>query len=291
MFPDYQQSVLSTYHQKKATNNLSLRLIHPTPANIRDECIELVKAGIKRKDENILNGLFEARNDAAGYLQLLERCDIDKFKPLINFLKKPDINTAKINIELLAWLIGYEPRPWVMGTEYGNPIKEVSPVAENPDSDITVPEENEVVTISTTESIKEVGAAVKKKGNGRRMIILLSFAALCTGGFFTWNILRGQASCMYWNVDHYEPISCNKKMGTIPVIAYDADRARDFKKIMRPDTITYHSIGKVWYSKSNNKLEFFTSDGMHPLYPDLELKKISSYLISKYFLKDSTQKK
>jgi len=38
-----------------------------------------------------------------------------------------------------------------------------------------------------------------------------------------------------------------------------------FKRITRPDTLTVNnSLGKVWYNKSKNHVEFFTSFGKHP---------------------------
>lgn len=41
----------------------------------------------------------------------IRRFDPDKFKPLNNFLKK-GTNTDLKNIELLAWLIDFRPRPY-----------------------------------------------------------------------------------------------------------------------------------------------------------------------------------
>jgi hypothetical protein len=38
-----------------------------------------------------------------------------------------------------------------------------------------------------------------------------------------------------------------------------------FRRITRPDTLnSENSMGRVWYDKSNNHVEFFTSFGRHP---------------------------
>lgn len=54
-----------------------------------------------------------------------------------------------------------------------------------------------------------------------------------------------------------------------------------FRRITKPDTITSKAKGYVWYSKIGGKLEYYTSDGVHPLYTDKELKKLTDYMIEK----------
>jgi hypothetical protein len=285
MFLDYQQAVIETYQRKKASNDLSPFLIHPTPANIRDACLSLIKNGIKKKDENILNGFVEARADRAGYVQAFENCDIDKFRPLVNFLKNPRINTAKINVELLAFLIDHEPRPWVLGTTY--PVRESAAATEGEER--IVKDETEVVLLGTSVPAKEAEPSVRKgQGKKRKFLIVMGIAALCVCGYYIGDTtFRGNESCMYWSEDHFEKISCNEKVPNTTMIAFDEYRFNNFKKIMRPDTLDYTAIGKVWYAKSKGKYEFFTSDGIHPVNPNLELKRITDYIISKVILKDS----
>lgn len=96
--------------------------------------------------------------------------------------------------------------------------------------------------------------------------------------------LDGQ-QCMYWAGDHYEPVSCNQQFGIDTlVIALDSLRLYNFKKINTPDTITRSAIGKVWYIKLKNKLEFYTADGYYPADPKLRVKPITDYIINKYIL-------
>src|SRR5205085_535690 len=88
-----------------------------------------------------------------------------------------------------------------------------------------------------------------------------------------------EQSCMYWSDDHFERISCNQKKKLVLVIAFDSVRYHDFKKITKQDTITYAAIGHVWYSKKDNELEYYTSDGYHPVRVTDHLKPITAHII------------
>jgi hypothetical protein len=89
---------------------------------------------------------------------------------------------------------------------------------------------------------------------------------------------------MYWANDHYEPISCNKRPNdtTIAVIALDSVKQQHFKRITHADTLTASSIGKVWYVKVNGGLEYYTSAGEHPLYPEKRLLPLTIHILDKY---------
>mgnify|MGYP000857686014 CR=1 FL=1 len=54
------------------------------------------------------------------------------------------------------------------------------------------------------------------------------------------------------------------------------------KKITRPDTLTVeNALGKVWYAKSNRRVEFFTHHGIHPE-NGKTLREATAYMIEKY---------
>lgn len=72
--------------------------------------------------------------------------------------------------------------------------------------------------------------------------------------------------CMYWKEDHYEAVFCDEKIAGTTIIAKDEGQYEMLKKINVPDTLTVeNSMGKVWYDKSDNHLDFFTSFGIHPV--------------------------
>jgi hypothetical protein len=70
---------------------------------------------------------------------------------------------------------------------------------------------------------------------------------------------------MYWENDKYIGTDSAYINPGIEVIAMNKSLLLHLKKINRPDTLTIeNSKGKVWYDKSDNNVEFFTSPGIHP---------------------------
>jgi len=83
--------------------------------------------------------------------------------------------------------------------------------------------------------------------------------------------------CMYWNGKEYIPEYCNKTNNNL--VAIDAKKVANFKKITRPDTIS--SIKNIWYSKYQNEVEFFTDNGENPENGS-DLKPLTEHILGKY---------
>jgi hypothetical protein len=148
---------------------------------------------------------------------------------------------------------------------------------------VDVPETRPTDTPITTILRPKKSGIKPSKGLATVMLSLM----LGTGGigWLTGKVLApASGNCMYWHEDHYEPVSCNQKIPHARVIALDTVKLKNFRKITRPDTLTYEAMGKVWYCKINGKLEFYTSDGEHPVVFGRELKAITIYIIDKYIL-------
>lgn len=300
MYPDYQSLVLKAYQAKKAENTLSLRLRSPSPAQIRDECIAVCAERYRAKDEPVLRTFFGKRDDPAGYIQAIKKHDTDRFKPLINYLRGQVLKTDQKNIELLAWLINFEPRPFQWGKKYDageakpeDGEEEKAGVEEEKEED-----KEEVATGGDDDSgrspevmtmfqrISGKPAPVSKN----RIFITLSFLIIFIGGGAYWLlsrrapkiVLTGKESCMYWAGDHYQPVSCNQKFKDTLIVALDSMKLLYFKKITRPDTITGMAKGHVWYVKVEEGIEFYTSDGYHPVYHQKRLRPLTDYIIYKY---------
>ena len=91
---------------------------------------------------------------------------------------------------------------------------------------------------------------------------------------------------MYWTGVQYQKISCNEKKTNSLIIALDPVKLKNLKKITQIDTISRKSIGIVHYVKlSREKIEFYTSDGFHPIDLELRLKPMTPYIYEKYILK------
>jgi len=110
MKEEYKIVVLRAYKEKKEAGELSINLTHPTCANVRNEVLARFRAGCSKSDLRMLQDFLERTNDDGLYDKAIKRCDPEKFKPLINFLRR-ETNTHEKNVELLAWLIDFHCRP------------------------------------------------------------------------------------------------------------------------------------------------------------------------------------
>ncbi len=291
MFIKYQESILQELEKKKADKTLSMRISQPTLAKLKEECIEVCKARYKRKDENILSLFFGKQEDQASYVKAINRFENPKFKPLLNFINRQTAKPDTRVVELLAWLIDFEPRPWDIGRNYeGDSEGSTLTAVEQKEEE----EQEKPAKLTEQLSLKASVTPQKKGFNRRTLVVSIVVLLLCSSAYWFWKMqmpgtgLSGHEACMYWNVDHYVQISCNKKVDGAMVIALDSAKMNNFKRIMNADTITYAAINKVWYIKKGGQIEYYTAGGTHPIYPTLILKPISAHIIRTYiFTKQS----
>ncbi|TJZ62980.1 hypothetical protein FAZ15_01385 [Sphingobacterium olei] len=121
-----------------------------------------------------------------------------------------------------------------------------------------------------------------------RRIFYQTGAVLAAIGLSIAIYLLPQNQCMCWQEDHYVAVDCEEKILGTEVIALDADKLKYFEKINRPDTLTKEHVNRVWYSKINNQVEFFTGPGMHPVHDHRSLKAATIHIIESYALNDTT---
>jgi hypothetical protein len=87
---------------------------------------------------------------------------------------------------------------------------------------------------------------------------------------------------MYWDKDRYMATDSSSLGSQVEVIPMNEYIFKNLKKITRPDTLTTsNAMGKVWYNKSNNHVEFFTSFGKHPE-NEKSLKDVTEYMLTTY---------
>jgi hypothetical protein len=278
MFADYKLLVLEDYRIKKATDSLALNLCHASPAKLKAESLAVFDTRFLKKDEKLLVSFFGLRENEFEYRQAIKQCEADRFKPLSNYLKQSTRDTDEKNIELLAWLINFEPRPYQVNKAHvlkGNT---------NP------------ADLASYPSDVDKGRIETDKAKARK--IRLTWAVpvvLILMTYLTWHYASavilpprfpttGQEQCMYWADDHYQPISCNQKIENTPIYALDSMKLAHLKLITNTDTIGKKAIGHVWYAKINGKVEFYTSDGFHPIYTARRLRPLSLYIYTKYLL-------
>lgn len=290
----YKEEVLKDYQSKLAIGDLSPNLVMPTPASIRDECLLIFADKRNKKDMNIIKMFVGNREDPEEYERALRVVSVTKFRPLQNFLLDSTIQTSNKNIELLAWLIGFEP---------------IKKPADSPDTGDTVDSSagDDLEVLSDKESRELSGGSVKPTSvsPGRdpaptliellinhKQKVLVVIALLLTAGIGIFNkspenqsflsLLKPGSQCMYWNNDHYEEIDCETKPPYGQAVALERFKLDYFRKITQPDTLTLSDINKVWYLKNNHRIELYTADGNHPELVNRRLRPLTKYMFDKY---------
>ena len=86
MFEDYKKLILSAYRKKVEQQLLPISLVLPSPAKLRDECWKVCENRFQPKDLNTLRDFFGGVNGKEDCLRVIKRFELDKFKPLINYL-------------------------------------------------------------------------------------------------------------------------------------------------------------------------------------------------------------
>lgn len=101
----------------------------------------------------------------------------------------------------------------------------------------------------------------------------------------TTGFLLKEKKCMYWNDSTYTATVCEDKNPHRIIIPIDSTELDYFKKITRPDTLTSeNALGKIWYSKRWNKVDFFTTTNRKGTNPKngATLRPVTEMIIEKY---------
>ncbi|NLR81127.1 hypothetical protein [Chitinophaga eiseniae] len=315
-FIDYQRLIMQAYEQQQANNTLPHGLMHLTPGNLKEECVKKCTREVSRRDQKVIRDFCGDLSESKSCQVILQRCDTDKFRPLVNYLRGKSDKTDEKNIELLAWLLDFPGRPWEIWKTISNgdgtkkvpmldntsetgetpvrvpDIKDNPPVVETgkPVENPIIPEKPTIQTLMDNRQEKEsnqkqLGGKSAKTLAAAVMVSLV----LGTSGMWWWKDKLTSGGCMYWHEDHYEPVACDQKIPYTTVIALDAEKLKHFRKITRPDTITYDAVGKVWYSKIKGKMEYYTWAGEHPEVFGNQLKPITPYIIRIHILSGGSQ--
>lgn len=306
---DYIKRVMDDYNLKVSSGVLPTGLAKPSPAEIRKQCRIVYQQRPNKKDDKILFAFFGPETLEKPLSQIIKGFDIDKFRPLCNYLKGVTETTDYRNIDLLAWLIDFQPRPYVLGMEDiveapsippeepgngmpGGATLEDPPKVPGDDLTISPPEPPEppsiipVFVTSTTSEKKPIKTAV---------LALLGVAAFVVLCYKVWHgqktplQLTGSNSigCMYWTGTRYEPIPCNEYPKTGIKLPLDAEKMKSFERITREDTITENSIGKIYYIRMHGGIEYYTAGGTHPVEVTRYLQKLTPYMFYEHLYKGS----
>ncbi|EHQ25887.1 hypothetical protein [Mucilaginibacter paludis] len=307
-FPVYKEQVLADYDRKIASQELSSKLIHITPGNLKKESVRVCEERFLPKDKHFLRPIFGQKDDASGYRNAIQNGNANPFRPLVNFLRDRSINTDENNIELLAWLINFEPRPymtWLKDPNRNHKKEEHEAPDQTPDEDIVVEPEKNKKQPDEDQIAPPLPAMEddlpKPFLNGKKIIILVAFWIVLGGGIYlikyegekplTKNteklnhieIKKNTSGCMVWNKDHYEQGSCDQTNDGRLIVKLDPYRLAHLKKITDTSNINWNSIGHTWYFRAPKEVECFTAAGPYPPDTTRRLLPITEYIIRKYF--------
>ncbi|RZL50604.1 MAG: hypothetical protein EOP00_03555 [Pedobacter sp.] len=259
MFDDYKKEVLDFYLVRKNEGDLSLNLINPSPAKLRDECLMVYAERPIPSDNSALRLFFNQPPNGDDFSDCIERIDIDRFRPLIKLINEPNTKSDAKNTELLAWLINFELRPYQVWKK-SNGGKGPKPGFAKP----------------------KIKAA----------LIAFMIIAFATGGtIIAMKTDFGSKPCMYWDGTNYIPIGCEENINANK-LAIDQYQVRYLHRITKPDTLTLNDIGRVHYFKiSVDSVEFYTAKGDCPKDTKKRLKPMTKYMYEKYILPQKASSK
>lgn len=107
MFEDYKRELLEFYFLKKKSNQLSTAMENPERLKLRKECIRIYAIKNSKEDRDIIKDFFDPLGKYEDLFKSIERFELDKFRPLVNFLTKGTVIRDEEPVKLLAWLIEF----------------------------------------------------------------------------------------------------------------------------------------------------------------------------------------
>lgn len=271
-FDDYLIAIRKQYEVAKQ-GLYSGYLIKPSPAQLRNLCLLLFQNKLNKSDEEIFILFFEGNEDG-NLKKSIANFDVEKFRAIVNFLKGKSERTSAVSLNLIAVLVGFEPRPYAKFLRSGSLIT----------SPLRIEEEKIIV-------LKPMERFIKVSNKSVSMKRMLSFVALgivlLLVGYVVKDFWFTEKECMQWQKDHYEPVDCNiTGIGTLNKTEPIDVSKKNLIKIAVTKNTPFFNNGKavVWYCKVNGKPEFFSTHGIHPL-TGKALKPITNYIIEKYVKK------
>lgn len=306
----YKKEILEKYKKEKG-GEMNGYLAKPTRKQIRLACSWLLSRRKEKNDDYILNQFFQFKEgeNKEAHIRGLKGYKADKFVPVIQFLKGKTYDPSTEIIELVSWLIDFQPRPLQEYLKSESLTLEKKPLNKPKSATVLEPDDlettgnNKLKLKEEKERRKQEEIERKKeklKVKKRRWIIngstSLAFGIILLVTVINKDEIFGDEAivplenkCMAWAQNHYEEVSCDitlhKTYGT-KVEPYDAKLVANFKKInvsMATDffaPITNKPL--IWYVKNKEgEIEYFTSPGLHPI-TGKTLDEITSYIIQKY---------
>ncbi|WP_267403791.1 MULTISPECIES: hypothetical protein [unclassified Chryseobacterium] len=242
------------------------------------------------------------KNALAGYLwtyfderfpNIISEKTLTRYYDAFVLETKNEIDIDLFILDKLSQYLGYEnftdfSRTFIKNDEEAN--KTTVKISVDQDEESLVEKLSNIIINITNEQHFKMPDFMKKNGMG---IVEIAFLLCLASGSVMFSkkpkgagfagILDSRPHCMYWDKSEYKPVDCEDKNPIYgQIIPFDYETMEYFKRIERKDTLTVeNAAGKVWYSKYNGEVEFFTADGIDPN-NGRELRKATPFMIDKY---------
>ena len=308
VYPEYLDAIIAYYQDKKRTDQLPQRFVHPTPSKLRDECVVSFNSRFEAKtDLWILENFFGVKGRTAVEKEM-QHLQTDRMRPLVNFMKgvtgKPDDKNA----ELLGFLLDFPARPYdifkLLNKEVGD--------QKGPGEDSTGLSDELGRNDEQKEFHEEKGDGLgrdpgRKKGetirhkvvSSRMVKIVIAVAFVCGLGVYIYynsSQVNSQGiwgypknGCMLWDIDHYEATDCDSLQDMQTVVKLDPTILKNQRKVTKLDSLTSRCIGKLWYQKREDTIDVYTWSGRDPENPQRYLRPVTRYIFEKYISRKFSQ--
>ncbi len=108
----FKNVVYNFYKAQNELGQLSANLEKPSPANLKKECLNLLRSERFKEDEAAIRNFFDPNRKCKDLEECIEGFELNKFKPLRNFLTGNTIIKDAEGVKLIALLINFEPRSY-----------------------------------------------------------------------------------------------------------------------------------------------------------------------------------
>ncbi|WP_010180993.1 hypothetical protein [Aquimarina agarilytica] len=289
----YKKEILEKY--KRGDSDYLKEL---SPAKIRRDCLLKYEEGLVKKDELKFYAFFnlEEEGSTRDNIRRIKEIDIDRFRPFKNFLIGKTSDTLHDNIELIAILINFEPRP-LNNYRNSESVGAIDHVFDEQDQfelsnkSIDIKESRSIHKTLLVEDVKKEDKAKFKKeilvaGFGITAVVV--FILITNFSKLKPAVTVHTQKCMIWKNDRYKIASCHQLISSKTCnapIAYNEVKFNHFKKIEVSAAYPFFSETnqpQVWYQKKGKyEVEFFSAPGIHPL-TCKTLKPVTAYIVEKY---------
>ncbi|WP_282637268.1 hypothetical protein [Sphingobacterium thalpophilum] len=304
-FTQFKEEVIAHYKAKKNRHELDDFLVNPTPAKLRDYCLMRLSEGLVADDLEVFQKFFDPFKKEKSLEDAIYKYNPGSLKALQKFALNKTQDPEDRIVKLFAILVDYQPRPFRFSYD-PPPIPAFDASSPGDDRETLIDKPNDLLESEDphcsalidesngqkpADSSKDQSTMDRPPNGGHRLTniyksnkyalrfsggTLLVLAILVTVYYLT------PTECMCWNGERYLKEDCQAENTPSQVIGFNKNKFDNFFKIMRPDTLSEKHVGTVWYSKIDNKVEFFTGPGFHPTETKKGLKLATLYIIETY---------